>query len=67
VEADLDGGNAQTIASNQSFPYGVATDGTHVYWANLTGGTIVEADLDGGNPQTIATGQDDPAGVAVGP
>jgi sugar lactone lactonase YvrE len=63
-EANLDGTNPQTIITGQDFPFGMAVDGSHLYWTE-SNGTINEANLDGTNPQTIITGQDDPAGLAV--
>jgi YVTN family beta-propeller protein len=62
VEANPDGSGAQTIATGQNEPTGVAVSSSHLYWANQTAGTIVEANLDGTSPQTIATGQNEPWG-----
>ena len=45
--ADLDGQNATTsFISVASYPYGVAVDSNHIYWANPNG-SIGRADLDG--------------------
>lgn len=55
------GGSPASIATGQAGPRGVATDGTHVFWANTGGGTIVRANPDGSSPQTIYTG---PPGVS---
>jgi hypothetical protein len=33
----IDGGAATTLATQQSFPYGMAVDETSLYWANQGG------------------------------
>lgn len=65
-KASLDGTGVATIATGQTYPTGVAVDGTNLYWTNLgASNTIVESNLDGTNAMTIATGNT-PYGVAVG-
>jgi hypothetical protein len=45
---------------------GVAADGTYIYWANATSGTIGPANLDGtGINQSFITGADLPADMAI--
>lgn len=47
--ANLDGSNVnQRLITVSGEVIGVATDGTHVYWANQTRGMIGRANLDGG-------------------
>ena len=41
--------NAVIVGGNR--PCGVATDGTHIYWANEGGSTIGRANLDGSGVQ----------------
>jgi virginiamycin B lyase len=74
--ANLDGTGVNQSFINFTNPYagpgvgGVAVDGSHVYWTNLTGGAIGRAKLDGtGVSWSFITGASDPAshllGVAV--
>jgi virginiamycin B lyase len=64
--ADFDGQNVnQGFITGTASPFGVAVDGSHVYWANFYGG-IGRADLDGQNVnQSFITGYANPAGVAI--
>ena len=64
-EANLDGTSPQAIITGQNFPFGVAVDGSHLYWTDEGTGTINEANLDGTSPQAIITGQNRPFGLAV--
>jgi hypothetical protein len=64
-----DAGGAELIA-NQSHPYGIATDGAFLYWADdgpgaEGNGSILRANLDGTGAVTIASGQAYPQEVAV--
>ena len=62
---NLDGsGLDDTIASN-TFPAQITSDGRHLYWADLLGGTIERSDLDGTDRTSIVTGLASPVGVAV--
>jgi hypothetical protein len=67
--AGLDGSDPQAIVPGQDGPWGVAVDGSYLYWANAgetpNSGTINRAGLDGSDPQAIVPGQDFPYGVAV--
>ena len=64
--ADFDGQNVnQGFITGTASPFGMAVDGSHVYWANFYGG-IGRADLDGQNVnQSFITGYANPAGVAI--
>ena len=64
--ANLDGtGVNQSLISGTDTPFGIASDGTYLYWANY-GGTIGRANLDGtgANQSFISTGGM-PVSVAV--
>jgi sugar lactone lactonase YvrE len=61
----VDGSGATVLASGQSGPAGIAIDGSKVYWANQTGGTINAVPIAGGAVQVLATGQKKPINVAV--
>jgi len=59
------GGNAVVLASDQPAPYGIATDGTNVYWANRNDASIMKVAIGGGQPIEIASDVPTPLGVAV--
>jgi len=72
--ANLDGTSVQVPimagssyhALNPGFPCGVAVDGSHLYWASTTAGTIGRANLDGSAPdESFVDGLSFPCGVAV--
>jgi hypothetical protein len=46
-------------------PFAIATDGKHVFWADIAANTINQIDTNGANLMTIAQGQQDPRGVAA--
>jgi hypothetical protein len=55
--ADKDGGNAQPIAPNQSFPFLLALDDAYVYWTDLAdNGSVDRVQKDGGAVLQLATG-----------
>jgi hypothetical protein len=59
-------GEPEIVASGQSFPNGLAVDGTHVYWTNRGDGTINRlAKGQAGAPTTFATGQLGPGPIVV--
>jgi len=58
-------GSPHGLVFGQGTPWGVAVDGSHVYWANEGSGTIDEAALTGGAASLLVRDAIDPAGVAV--
>ncbi len=58
------GGTPKVLVSGQDQPRGIATDGTHVFWANTHGGTVMQANIDGTMATPLATSQSSPLGVA---
>jgi hypothetical protein len=59
------GGSITVLAQNQAKPYGVATDGTYVYWANNLGGAVMRTLANGlGTPSVVASAVS-PLDVAV--
>jgi len=40
MEATLNGDSVLTLATNQTGPYGIATDGTHLVWTEEGAGTV---------------------------
>jgi hypothetical protein len=67
--ANLDGSGANPSfisGSSPSFPFGVTTDGTYLYWADFGTYTIGRANLDGsGVDYSFITGANAPDSVAV--
>jgi len=59
------GGTPTVLASGQSGPAGIAVDGTNVYWANYTGGTISSIAKTGTGTVKVLTSSDN-AQYAVG-
>ena len=58
---------AKVIASGQSSPYGITTDGSGVYWTNEGDGTIMRGGLDGGPAYVLARPQNSPGNIVVSP
>ncbi len=65
MAANLDGTGVTTLVTGQNSPFGVAVDGSHIYWADTLAGTIMEANLDGTGVTTLVSSQIFPFGVAV--
>ena len=65
MAANLDGTGVTTLVTGQNSPFGVAVDGSHIYWADTLAGTIMEANLDGTGVTTLVNSQIFPFGVAV--
>ncbi|HEY2730132.1 MAG TPA: hypothetical protein VGK52_09320 [Polyangia bacterium] len=64
----LAGGPLETVADVDGAPYGVATDGTLIYWTKIgTDGGLFSAPLGGGAITPIVGGQIDPHFIAVTP
>jgi hypothetical protein len=65
---ELNSTRCTALVTDQDFPWGVAVDSSHIYWANsgstFFGGTIMKANLDGAGVTELVGGQD-PLGVAV--
>jgi hypothetical protein len=65
----LEGGDLETVAQIEGIPYGIATDGTSIYWTTQgLSGDVFRAPLDGAGmipPTRIVGGQADPRFVAV--
>src|SRR5688572_28031779 len=53
------------LASGQAGPSALATDGTHLYWTNTTGGELMRMPLAGGTPERIVSGQSQPRKLAL--
>lgn len=53
------------LSSGQNGPGAIATDGTNLYFADASGGSIVQVAASGGTATTLATGQSSPGGIAV--
>ena len=59
--ADLDGTDAEAIATDQALPRGIAVDPDHVYWATVGDSSIWRANLDGTDAEAIvSTGSGSP-------
>jgi hypothetical protein len=65
-ELDLTGGSPfDVIASGQSTPSSIASDGTYIYWTNNGDGTVMRAATDGSGITQLASGQGGPMNIAV--
>jgi sugar lactone lactonase YvrE len=61
----LPGGPVTLLAEGNEGPFGIATDGIHVYWGNYDGGAILRVAVDGGAREVLATGQRHPNFLAL--
>ncbi len=62
------GGGSPTVYATDTQPYGLATDGTNLYWTNYAGSASVATCAVGAtctSPRTVASGQDYPTSIAV--
>lgn len=66
MTVDRTGATAPVVlADGQAGPTMVAQFGTHVYWTNNVGGTVMRVPKTGGLVEELASGQQAPAGLAV--
>jgi hypothetical protein len=63
--SNVDGSNAVPLATLQGSPQGIAIDGSDVYWANQSAGTINKVPIGGGTVTVLAQCQQQPEDVAV--
>jgi hypothetical protein len=57
-----------TLAPSAGFSYGIAVNGTHLYWTEDNSGLVVGCTLPScSTPTHLATGQDEPYGVVTDP
>jgi sugar lactone lactonase YvrE len=70
MRANLDGTGRTTLVASDAYPFAIAVDSGHVYWA-VTGsnegasGAIWRSNLDGTGAAAVVTGQAHPTGIAV--
>lgn len=70
MRANLDGSGRTTLVASDAYPFAIAVDSAHIYWA-VTGtnagasGAIWRSNLDGSSAASIVAGQAHPAGIAV--
>jgi hypothetical protein len=62
-EYPLNGGGATTPASGIMQPFGIALDGTYIYWTEST--SVRRVPISGGSTTDVATSQVRPWGIAV--
>jgi len=55
------------LASGQDGPWGIATDGSYIYWTNDLGGTVMKSSFFANDsvPTVVASGQDHPRGIVA--
>ena len=67
----LTGGTASVLATNANYPYSIAANSTHVYWADIgtaptyADGTINRVPIVGGKVEVLAVAQCQPEAVRV--
>jgi len=62
--ADLDGNNLIKVFDSPR-PYGLALDGTRIYWTDVDLGSVLSGELDGTDWQVISTGHSWPWGLEI--
>lgn len=70
MRANLNGTGLTTLVDTDPYPFAVAVDAGHIYWAVTgpnegAGGAIWRSNLNGTSPASIVSGQAHPAGIAV--
>jgi len=63
--ASLTGSGVTALLQNVGNPHGIVSDGSHLYWTDQTGRTIVRSTVSGGSITTLATGQQGPETIAI--
>lgn len=61
---DLKSGEKTPIGEEEQDPYGIALDGTEVFWVNF-GGEVVRGDVRGGGREVLFKGDPGPYGIAL--
>jgi sugar lactone lactonase YvrE len=70
ARVELSSGTVTTIAPNTQYPkadqgFGIATDGTNVYWTTAGGGTVLKMAVSGGVVSTVASGYPNTSAIVV--
>ena len=56
---------ATSLVTGESYPFGIAVDGTYIYWTMYNGGAIRRSTLAGESVTSLVTGESGPSGIAV--
>ena len=65
MKVAIAGGTPASVGPAFSKAVGLALDGTNIYVADQTAGTVTAVPLGGGSPKTLVTGETSPSAVAV--